>query len=98
MARPTRPTQTTPRRRKERKPFIPEGTITHPTDHPVEHHIQRPTDDRISATAAQKRAGTRTVGVPITDNYKYVKKELVRTTVISAFLIFGMVGLWFVIR
>ena len=48
--------------------------------------------------AAQRRVGTRTIGVPIAENYKYVNQELLRTGIISGVLVLGMVVLEFFMR
>lgn len=88
--------RTPPKKRKERRPFIPAGTVTEPIEVPA------PADRVATAPAGRgrERAKERVAprfGLPLNTDYSYVARDLRKIMILTGILIAGMVALAFVV-
>jgi hypothetical protein len=92
MARSAAPGRTA-KKRKERRPYIPAGTVTNPVEVAVPEPAvavatPRQTNARVSSARAMPR-----FGVPLNTDYRYVAKDLRQILIISGILIAVMIAL-----
>jgi hypothetical protein len=98
MAKRTAPGRTAPKRRKERRTFIPAGTITNPVEvaPPVE-----PTPAPTARVASRGRAPAKEraprYGLPLNTDYSYVARDLRRILIITGIMVAVMIALTFVL-
>jgi hypothetical protein len=101
MAKRTAPGRTAPKRRKERRPFIPPGTVTNPVEvavppEPAPTTTTRPTSrSRVAVRERAERAPR--FGLPLNTDYSYVARDLRRIMVLSGLIIGTMIALTFVL-
>lgn len=102
MAKRTAPGRTAPKRRKERRPFIPPGTVTNPIEVTIPPEPVPPTTptratSRSRATARDRSERAPRFGLPLNTDYSYVARDLRRILILSGVIIGTMIVLTVVI-
>ncbi|GIW05461.1 MAG: hypothetical protein KatS3mg060_0266 [Dehalococcoidia bacterium] len=96
MAKRTAPGRTAPKRRKERRPFIPAGTVTNPVEAvaPVE---PAPSPRAATRNRAVSKERAPRYGLPLNTDYSYVARDLRRILILTGIIVAVMIALVFVL-
>ena len=98
MAKRTAPGRTAPKRRKERRTFIPAGTITNPVEvaPPVEP-APVPTSRVTTRGRAPAKERAPRFGLPLNTDYSYVARDLRRILILTGVIVGVMIALTFIL-
>ncbi|MCS6801571.1 MAG: hypothetical protein RMM58_10695 [Chloroflexota bacterium] len=98
MAKRTAPGRTAPKRRKERRPFIPPGTVINPVEPAVP---PEPVPTLVPSPSTRSRAAAKDrlprFGLPLNTDYSYVARDLRRILILTGIIVGVMIALTFVL-